>query len=157
MSAVIPTVSPCAQAGDATATIERLIALIDELLSVIGEENLVLARGLPASLSKQTSHKYALADQFDKWVKDVAARPVKIRSCDPDLQQKLTDRIERLRASMDENIDRLRAAMDASRRRIETVMQAIRSEIASAAPYGPNGQLHEKRSGGSFCNLSLRA
>jgi hypothetical protein len=157
MSALIPPRSTRVHGDEAAVTIERLIALIDELLAVIAEENQVLARGLPASLSTQTARKHELADRFELWVKDVAARPIRIASCDQDLQQALMDRIARLRAGMDENMDRLRAAMEASRRRIETVMQAIRSEIASASPYGPNGQVRDKRSGGSFCNLSVRA
>jgi hypothetical protein len=150
--------APLARAHDETAAmVGRLISLIDELLAVIGEENLILARGLPASLSPQTGRKNALAQQFEKWVKEVAARPVSLHSCDPALQDRLMDRIGRLRAAMDENMLRLRAAMEASRRRIETVMQAIRSEISSSSPYAADGQVRAKRNGGSLCNLSVRA
>ena len=79
-------------------------------VTVVVEENAILARGLPASLSPQTARKHELADQFELWVKDVAAHPISIRTCSPDLQQALMDRIGRLRTCMDENIDRLRAA-----------------------------------------------
>jgi hypothetical protein len=151
------TRSTSAPAGDAVATVECLIVMIDELLSVVAEENRILARGLPASLSPQTARKQELAGRFERWVKDVSACPVSIRSCDPNLQHALTDRIGRLRSGMDENIQRLRAAMEASRRRIDAVMQAIRGEIASASPYGANARVQDSRVRPSYCNFSVRA
>jgi hypothetical protein len=138
------------------ATIRTLIALIDELLEVIGEENAMLARGLPASLMKQAIRKNELADQFDRWVKEVAAHPVSIKSCAPDVQDALMDRIARLRCSMDENIDRLRAAMEASRRRIEAVMQAIRADIAASASYSADARVNCGKGNGASCSLSVR-
>jgi hypothetical protein len=152
-----PTNNPPSSAdpGQSTIAIERLIMLIDELLAVVGEENHVLATGFPASLSKQTARKNELADQFDRWVKEVAAQPFSIRVCAPDLQGTLMARLARLRTIMDENIDRLRAAMEASQRRVEAVMMAIRGDIAAASPYCANGRVQNDRVRGMCTNLSV--
>ena len=100
------------------------------MISVVEEENGVLARGIPASLSIFTGRKNELADELDRWGKDMAAHQRVVASADAKLRQRFMDAVKQLRAAMDENVERLRAAMDASRRRIDAVMNAVRNEIS---------------------------
>ena len=117
--------------------VRSLIALIDELISVVSEENSELAKGLPASRLKQVDEKNRLADLFEQCVAECAAKTVSLHVQDRALREQLMERILYLRAAMDENLIRLRAAIDASNRRIEAVMQAIREQNTSIR--GPIG------------------
>lgn len=120
--------------------VKSLIALIDELVAVVSEENVELAKGLPASRSKQLDDKNRLASLFEQRVAECAARAASLHVQDLVLREQLMERILNLRAAMDENLMRLRAAIEASNRRIEAVMQAIREQIASVSPYGAGGR-----------------
>jgi hypothetical protein len=120
--------------------VKSLIALIDELITVVAEENAELAKGLPASRLKQVDEKNRLADLFERCVAECAARTVNLQVQDRALREQLMERIASLRTAMDENLMRLRAAIEASNRRIEAVMQAIREQIASVSPYGSGGR-----------------
>ncbi|WP_315727869.1 MULTISPECIES: flagellar protein FlgN [unclassified Bradyrhizobium] len=120
--------------------VKSLIALIDELVAVVSEENLELAKGLPASRSKQLDDKNRLAGLFEQRVAECAARTASLHVQDRVLREQLMERILNLRVAMDENLMRLRAAIEASNRRIEAVMQAIREQIASVSPYGSGGR-----------------
>jgi len=120
--------------------VKSLIALIDNLIVVVAEENVELAKGLPASRLKQVDEKNRLADLFEKCVAESAAATSNLQVRDRILGEQLMERILRLRAAMDENLIRLRAAIEASNRRIEAVMQAIREQIASVSPYGAAGR-----------------
>ncbi|WP_024506568.1 flagellar basal-body protein FlbY [Bradyrhizobium sp. ARR65] len=120
--------------------VRSLIALIDELLSIVTEENAELSKGLPASRLKQVDEKNRLADLFQECVAECAAKTAKLQVQDRVLREQLMERILKLRAAMDENLVRLRAAIDASNRRIEAVMQAIREQIANVSPYGAGGR-----------------
>jgi hypothetical protein len=120
--------------------VKSLIELIDELISVVAEENAELAKGLPASRLKQVDEKNRLAELFEQCVAECAARTASLHVQDRVLREQLMERILNLRATMDENLMRLRAAIEASNRRIEAVMQAIREQIASVSPYGAGGR-----------------
>jgi hypothetical protein len=120
--------------------VKSLIALIDELISVVAEENAELAKGLPASRLKQVDEKNRLAELFEQCVAECAAKTASLHVQDRILREQLLERILNLRAAMDENLMRLRAAIEASNRRIEAVMQAIREQIASVSPYGAGGR-----------------
>ena len=122
------------------ARVRSLVALIDDLISVVTEENVELAKGLPASRLKQVDEKNRLADLFEKCVAESAAATASLHVEDRVLREQLMERILRLRAAMDENLLRLRAAIEASNRRIEAVMQAIREQIANVSPYGASGR-----------------
>ncbi len=121
--------------------VRSLIALIDDLIAVVVEENVELAKGLPASRLKQVDEKNRLADLFEQRVAECASKPMNLNVQDRQLREELMERILRLRASMDENVLRLRAAIDASNRRIDAVMQAIREQISTVSPYGATGRL----------------
>lgn len=120
--------------------VRTLIALIDELIAVVVEENAELARGLPASRSKQLDDKNRLAGLFEQRVAECAVKAASLHVQDRVLREQLMDRILSLRGAMDENLMRLRAAIEASNRRIEAVMQAIREQIANVSPYGSAGR-----------------
>jgi chaperonin cofactor prefoldin len=128
--------------NDAVSKIEHVIALIDELILVVGEENAWLAQGLPASRSKQIARKTELADSFEKCVENIASRISVIHTNDEALRARFIERMEILKTAMDENIVRLRAAIQASQRRIEAVMNAIKEQVVNAPPYKANGRLH---------------
>lgn len=135
-----------ANTTEADRALEQLLVFMNEMIAVVEEENGVLARGIPASLSIFTGRKNELADELDRWGKDMATHQRAIASADAKLRQRFMDTVKQLRAAMDENVERLRAAMDASRRRIDAVMNAVRNEIASTSPYGANGRVNEPRS-----------
>jgi len=134
---------PAVQAEQRAASeddVRTLIALIDELIAVVSEENAELAKGLPASRSKQLEDKDRLSGLFEQRVAECAARTTSLDVRDRVLREQLMEHILNLRTAMDENLLRLRAAIEASNRRIEAVMQAIREQIASASPYGASGR-----------------
>jgi len=135
-------------------SVRSLIALIDELISVVGEENAELAKGLPASRLKQVDEKNRLADLFETCVAECAARTASLNVQDRVLREQLMERILKLRGAMDENLMRLRAAIEASNRRIEAVMQAIREQIASVSPYGAGGR---RTAHALSCSTNVRA
>lgn len=133
---------------------KSLIDLIDELILVVGEENLELAKGLPASRLKQVDEKNRLAELFEQCVAECAAKTVSLHVQDRVLREQLMERILSLRVAMDENLMRLRAAIEASNRRIEAVMQAIREQIASVSPYGAGGR---RTTQAMSCSTNVRA
>ena len=134
--------------------VRSLIALIDELIAVVSEENAELAKGIPASRSKQLDDKNRLAGMFEQRVAACSAHTTNLEVQDPALREQLMERILNLRVSMDENLVRLRAAIDASNRRIEAVMQAIREQIASVSPYGSSGH---RTAQALSCSTNVRA
>jgi hypothetical protein len=121
--------------------LEVMIALIDEMIAIITEENSCLAKGLPASRSKQLSRKTELAAYFERWVADAATDRVNFRAGGEALRAKLMERTRYLQAVTDENITKLRAAIAASQRRIDAVMGAIKERMSESAPYAANGRL----------------
>jgi hypothetical protein len=126
--------------SSSSARIEQLIDLVDELIDVVIEENEWLAKGLPASRSKQIARKVELADLLKQWTDEIQTQRVSIRTSDEKLQRKFKDRMDLLKVEMDENIVRLKAAIEASRRRVEMVMKAIRDQAKGSAPYTAGGR-----------------
>jgi len=134
--------------------VRTLIALIDELLQVVAEENLELSKGLPASRLKQVDQKNRLAELFEQCVSECTGQSKSLQVQDRVLREQFMERILHLRTAMDENIIRLRAAIDASNRRIEAVMQAIREQIASVSPYAASGR---RATRAVSCGTNVRA
>ena len=130
--------------GSASVADERvrsLMALIDELIAIVVEENNELAKGLPASRLKQVDEKNRLASLFEKGVAECSTKVNLLRVEDQMLRAEFLERIQGLRAAMDENLIRLRAAIDARNRRIDAVMHAMREQITKVSPYGARGRL----------------
>jgi hypothetical protein len=134
--------------------VKSLIELIDELIAVVSDENIELAKGLPASRLKQVDEKNRLAELFEQCVAECAAKTASLNVQDRLLREQLMERILNLRGAMDENLMRLRAAIEASNRRIEAVMQAIREQIASVSPYGAGGR---RTTQAVSCGTNVRA
>ena len=90
-----------------------LITLIDNLIAIVNEENVELAKGLPASRLKQVDEKNRLASLFEQCVAEAVGKAANLNVQDRVLREQLLDRILKLRVAMDENVMRLRAAIDA--------------------------------------------
>lgn len=148
-----PGTRPRRSSGD-DQHVRTLIALIDELLEVVAEENAELSKGLPASRLKQVDQKNRLAELFEECVAECGGHGVSLHVQDRALREQFLERILKLRAAMDENIVRLRAAIEASQRRIEAVMQAIREQIASVSPYAASGR---RTTRAVSCGTNVRA
>ncbi|QCK88677.1 flagellar protein FlgN [Phreatobacter aquaticus] len=116
-----------------------MLALVDELIAVISDENSQLAQGLPASMSLSAARKAELAKEFEQWVADIRSRRIVLAHADQPLRARISEQTGVLQQGMDENVERLRAAIDASRRRVDAVMRAIREQIAPSGPYQANG------------------
>jgi flagellar biosynthesis/type III secretory pathway chaperone len=129
--------------------VKSLIELIDELIAVVSDENIELAKGLPASRLKQVDEKNRLAELFEQCVAECAAKTASLNVQDRVLREQLMERILNLRGAMDENLMRLRAAIEASNR-----MQAIREQIASVSPYGAGGR---RTTQAVSCGTNVRA
>lgn len=140
---------------EANAAVHRVIAVIDDLVALIEQENQVLARGFPASLASSVVRKNELADVFEGKVREVVERQLFMRMTDDALRRHFLARVKSLRVSMTENTDRLRAAIDATRRRVESVMRAIRAQVANPSAYGANGRLTESRAAVSVGGKSM--
>lgn len=129
-----------AEAPSADVIVTKVIALVEELIALIGEENRALARGMPASLAGSTRRKTALAEDFERWVMHVDRHRICGKVADPALRQRLVERITVLQTAMDENVAQLRRAIAASQRRVDAIMRVIREEIASrTTTYGCTG------------------
>lgn len=143
-----------ATASADNSRVRSVIALIDSLIAVVAEENVELARGLPASRLRQVEEKTRLADLFERQVAECAGGRISLHVQDRALREELMARILQLRGVMDENVVRLRAAIEASNRRIEAVMQAIRDQITSVSPYAASGR--QAARGAISCGTSVR-
>lgn len=130
------------QNNNIDAAAEELVALIDEFIAVVREENAMLARGLPASLSVVAKRKAELAAAFEVWVNAATARTFRIDMATGPVGKRFLDRLALFQETMNDNIAHLEAAMEASRRRIDAVMAAIREEMVDASPYGANGKTY---------------
>jgi len=127
---------------EADTAAEALVALIDEFIAVVREENAMLARGLPASLSVVARRKAELAAAFEVWVNAATERTFRIDMASEPVRKRFLDRLSFFQETMNDNIAHLEAAMEASRRRIDAVMAAIREEMIEASPYGANGKTY---------------
>lgn len=125
---------------DTRARIEKLVALIDELIQVVVKENQCLVRGIPASRSKHIARKVELSDLLKVWVDEITTQQVSIRTSDERLRSMFAEKMDLLKVNMDENIVHLRAAIETSRRRIEAVMSTIREQVLNSSPYTSVGR-----------------
>ncbi|MFD2184254.1 flagellar protein FlgN [Rhodoplanes azumiensis] len=146
-----------APVSSANHSVARVVALVEELIAVVEEENRALARGLPASLSNSTARKTALAEDVERWVMHVRRYDLGSAATDRRQRERLVERARRLKLVMDENVERLRAAIAASQRRVDAIMQAVREDVASRAPYGRNGQVVGARAAVGWCVKGIRA
>jgi hypothetical protein len=137
---VSPHVSPEMSASEVDAAVTAAIALIDELVEVLSDENKTLSRGFPASLVDTTARKNELGGAFEQWVAAVREQRINLGAANDGLRDKMIARSQILHVAVDENISRLRAAIDASHRRLDAVLRAVREDMTSTANYGSNGR-----------------
>lgn len=136
------------EGGDATA--RALIALVDEFIMVVTEENAALASGLPSSLSLIANRKNELAVAFERWVKAARTNQYQVTSASLPVRKQFIERLTSFQNAMNENMVRLEAAMEASRCRIESVMTVIRDEVSKAGSYGADGRRSQTGRHGSL-------
>lgn len=123
--------------GDAEReNLRQVVALLDELASVIGRENQSLSAGLPASLAQSVARKTQLAAELDRWLAAMRRGELGAPGAEPALMATLIERLRSLRALMAVNTSLIRHAMLATRRRIDAIMQALRGAPRTAAGYG---------------------
>jgi flagellar biosynthesis/type III secretory pathway chaperone len=136
--------------GACPRKIDAMLALLDELHLIIGEENRILAAGLPASLAQTVSRKTSLADQLDGWLAAMRRGELEADGTHPDELARLVVRLHSLRTLMGENTLAIKRSMEASRRRIDAIMRALRSESQGVRLYGPDAarQGHDRHPAG---------
>lgn len=126
-------------AADAAA--RAMLALLDEMIVVIAEENALMATGIPGSTSHVVARKRELAETFSRWIAALRSGEIVLAKADRALRARLVERNEVLRGHMDANVGSLRASMAATRRRIDAIMRAIREQSAPPpSRYGANGR-----------------
>lgn len=125
----------------ADPAVSALIVLVDELITVIADENRTLAMGTPAAASHLIARKQTLSVALARSVAGVADRHIVIGRASPRLQARLRDRSAVLAPLVEENVAGLKSAIAATRRRVDAIMRAIR-EQATPAPgqYGASGR-----------------
>lgn len=126
-------------AADAAA--RAMLALLDEMIVVIAEENDLLAAGIPGSTSHVVARKRELAEALSRWIASLRSGEIALVGADRALRARLVERNEVLRRQMDANVGSLRASMAATRRRIDAIMRAIREQSTPPpSRYGANGR-----------------
>jgi hypothetical protein len=121
------------------ANVSRMIGLIEELIAVIGDENRLLATGVPASLSSSVALKATLAMRLESWAADVHTKPLMLEMATPQMRESLVERTQMLSGAMEENINRIKSAIDATGSRVNAIMSAIREQAETDASYRANG------------------
>jgi mevalonate kinase len=123
------------------AAARALLALLDEMIVVIAEENDLLAAGIPGSTSHVVARKRELAETFSRWIAALRSGDIVLARADRALHTRLVEKNEVLRRQMEANVGSLRASMAATRRRIDAIMRAIREQSAPPpSRYGANGR-----------------
>lgn len=133
----LPPAAPAEETG-----LAGVVGAVDELIAVIEAENRLLARGMPASLSRSTERKSSLAAILSAALAGAESRAA-VKAMTPAAKAHLADRINVAQRAIEENATRLEAAMRASRRRIAAVMDAVRDHTQRAdtpSGYGANGR-----------------
>lgn len=131
--------------GQGEQATRKLLALMDEFITLVVEENGMLSRGLPPALSLVAVRKGELACEFELWVKAANARAIRLETAPEPIRKQFLARLAVFQKVMDENVARLEAAIEASRRRVEAVMSAIRQEMTDVSPYRANGKVQAVR------------
>lgn len=111
-------------------TLDHIFCLVADLIDVIEDENRLLARGIPASMTDTAQSKTRLALELDRVLAD-AVTCRKIAAADLEQRAVLVERIGHVESAISENVTRLAAAIQATRRRIGAVLGAIREQVAA--------------------------
>lgn len=124
------------------AAARALLALLDEMIVVIAEENDLMATGIPSSTSHVVARKRQLAETFSRWIAALRSGDIVLARADRALRDRLIETNEVLRRQMEANVGSLRASITATRRRIDAIMRAIREQaVPPPSRYGANGRI----------------
>jgi len=127
--------------SDEDRKVAAIVALLDEMLVVIAEENGRLADGLPASLAQSVARKTQLSVDFENFLSAMRRGDLDVHAASPSMLATLIARLTTLKPLMDDNTRRIRASMLATRRRIDAIMQALRGERTPARGYGADSRI----------------
>lgn len=125
--------------NEAKERMQKLLAIVAELIATLREENALLRRGLPVSESLQSPRRQTLSHAYGRVWREVqengwhADESVSVEC------EELFAAASELDGIARENARHLNAAVQASQRRIDAVMQAILDQERSNTPYSANG------------------
>jgi hypothetical protein len=131
------------QTAETTAEdkVRQVVALLDELLGLIGAENDRLNSGLPASLGQSLARKTQLSAELDASLAAMRRGELGHRGDLPPAFGSMVERLQTLRPMMSENTRLIRASMRASRRRIDAIMKALRAAQPVRGSYGADSRV----------------
>lgn len=119
---------------EGAAVLAEYVGVMDELKSLILEENNLLGRGLPASSLTSRERTEELSEAFaflnDGLLDDLGTQPIS----DPDVARKLREAGARLEHLSSENASLLNGALAATQRRILAVIEAALGADRSGGP-----------------------
>ena len=119
--------------------LNELIALVIALSDLIADENMLLARGMPASVSQNVVRKAKMSAELDAWLARIRSGDESFVKADRSLHKSLVDQLKHLQDEMGENMNRLRRAMSVTHRRIDAIMSAVREQSRVDTGYGRDG------------------
>lgn len=121
------TVVQIDQAGTQGSAVSEFVDVLDELKTLIAEENDLLNQGLPASMIETIDAKEQLSLKYGALGNDLVDRSGGQILSDDALREKLLQATAQLVAMTEENRQLLSNALAATRRRVDNVMEAIRT------------------------------
>ncbi|PKU26006.1 hypothetical protein [Telmatospirillum siberiense] len=114
-------------AAPGNAAVSEFVDVMDELKSILAEENDLLSQGLPASVLETIGEKEQLSQKYGVLGNDLVDRSGGQILSDGALREKLLEASAELVAMTEENRQLLSNALAATRRRVDKVMDAIRT------------------------------
>lgn len=122
-------------------SVDMLVHMIDEFISVVRDENALLARGLPTAPVLLSRQKYEFAKTFSEWVTAATKRDLNFEMISDIARGRVVERLSVFQEVIEENIRRLKAAMEAGQMRINAVMMAVRQETTRPTAYDASGRM----------------
>jgi hypothetical protein len=130
-----------AQAGPAQI-IKRIIALIDELVSVMKKEPALVEKRLVKEHAELLKRKQRLAIDYRASVRSLAMQPDFLKQLPEDLREAARAAAKRLADASDGNAKVLRAAITALQRLIQTIIAIVKDEVLPKGGYVSTGSAH---------------
>jgi hypothetical protein len=109
---------------DATTRVKTLIALTEELTSIIVQENDLLAERRPQAIAPFQNDKARLAAAYAQSIREIAVDRTTVAGASDTLMSKLRD----LTKTFEHRAAEQRALLDGARQASESVLKAIASE-----------------------------
>lgn len=119
--------------------VNRLIAMIGRLTSVLREENERLSHpGRAKGLNEIVQQKEALSRSYEQHLKALGNEE-EMKKVNPELRQRLKDAAAQLTELMDENRRKLEVKMEATKQVFKIIAEAAKEYRAASAVYGRTG------------------